>query len=797
MPISGVSGNKRCRLQEGDSKFPGQCNVPEDVVVEIMARLPVKPLIRFKCVCKRWFFIIGSDHFAAKQLAAGRSSDYDKFDCLLSNFILASNGCEFSLYSLDTFLGSYPSRRVLKFSWLHETSFAGPLDGILCFKVHLYKMGELFIVWNPATGVGSSSSSWKALDLSYFFDGSRCIDVDAMNDTLPSMVSSANGRMLSMPGRYRVLGNNGSYSDVLSVISFDSSDEIYIQTPMSPSCKFQTSYYTDMDRLIYCLNHGATCALIFCPPSAPRSKEVWVLIGCGVSGSWTKQISMNFNLYPWCRVVDDRYANNVYYKQSLVSIPQIRVEEDDSVRSDIHYSVIEPCFSTTIHHRRCYIRRMQSGIPVIKRCRLQVGISQLPEDVVIEILARLPVKSLIRFKCICKRWFSLLGSDHMAAKQLATGRSSDDDHNGKLDCLLVGPVRIDVKEFEFSLYYFDTLLGSYSSRRLIKITRLSPGPSFMERRMQLTVAAPLDGMLCLKARVFDNKETLVLWNLATGEAKQIPSLINLIDFVGLGRDPRTNQYKILVISLDCKNTSGSGRAFNSIKAYVYSLGGGSSSWRVLDLSYFFDGSRWIAMHARPTPSMPSMIASADGRMLSMLGKHKLLGSNGSSTPNSLFSFDSCDEVYIQTPLPPRKYTKGECLLLRPCPDHETTCTLIFAPPSYEVRPMEIWVLKGFGAIGSWTKQISVGFEDHALWGLSCNGKKTTINYPPIGGNTWPYVHYRQNPIDYFRMILPFVHYRQSLVSIPKISVNQDNCIKSDPSFCIVETYPSGRTLFTF
>ncbi|GAB2298492.1 hypothetical protein Dimus_032555 [Dionaea muscipula] len=398
MPISGVSGSKRCRLQEGDSKFPGQCNVPEDVVVEIMARLPVKPLIRFKCVCKRWFFIIGSDHFAAKQLVAGRSSDYDKFDCLLSNFTLAINGCEFSLYSLDTFLGSYPSRRVLKFSWLHETSFAGPLDGILCIKVHLYKMGEVFILWNPATGeatpiplltkridffglardprtdiykilgmtindgwggddfdhqksnitadvyslgVGSSSSSWKALDLSCFFDGSRCIDVDAMNDTLPSMVSSANGRMLSMPGRYRVLGNNGSYSDVLSVISFDSSDEIYIQTPMSPSCKFQTSYYTHMDRLIYCLNHGATCALIFCPPSAPRSKEVWVLIGCGVSGSWTKQISMDFNLYPWCRVVDDRYANNVYYKQSLVSIPQIRMEEDDCVRSDIHYPVVE------------------------------------------------------------------------------------------------------------------------------------------------------------------------------------------------------------------------------------------------------------------------------------------------------------------------------------------------------------------------------------------------------------------------------------------------------------------------
>ncbi|GAB2298476.1 hypothetical protein Dimus_032539 [Dionaea muscipula] len=91
----------------------------------------------------------------------------------------------------------------------------------------------------------------------------------------------------------------------------------------------------NMDCLIYCRNHGATCALILCP-RAPRPKEIWVLIGCGARGSWTKQISMDYNLHPWCRVVDDRYANNVYYKQSLVSIPQIpmkEMKEDDCIES--------------------------------------------------------------------------------------------------------------------------------------------------------------------------------------------------------------------------------------------------------------------------------------------------------------------------------------------------------------------------------------------------------------------------------------------------------------------------------
>ncbi|GAB2298490.1 hypothetical protein Dimus_032553 [Dionaea muscipula] len=159
--------------------------------------------------------------------------------------------------------------------WMMNISIMGPLDGILCVK--RYFLSEVYDGRRVLVDVGSSS--WKALDLNRFFDGSECIDID---DAMPAMVPSADGRMLSMLGRYKVLGSNGSgsYRDALSVVSFDSSDEIYIQTPMPPSCEFRAGYYTNMDRLIYCLNHGATCALIFYPP-VPRPMEIWVLIGCG------------------------------------------------------------------------------------------------------------------------------------------------------------------------------------------------------------------------------------------------------------------------------------------------------------------------------------------------------------------------------------------------------------------------------------------------------------------------------------------------------------------------------------
>jgi len=38
----------------------------------------------------------------------------------------------------------------------------------------------------------------------------------------------------------------------------------------------------------------------------------------------------------------------------------------------------------------------------------------LPHELIVQILLRLPVRSLIRFKCVCKSWFSLISHDNFA-----------------------------------------------------------------------------------------------------------------------------------------------------------------------------------------------------------------------------------------------------------------------------------------------------------------------------------------------------------------------------------------------
>ncbi|KAG5612107.1 hypothetical protein H5410_023388 [Solanum commersonii] len=47
--------------------YEGSLSFPEDLVVNILLRLPVESLLCFKCVCKHWFPLIKSPSFIREQ----------------------------------------------------------------------------------------------------------------------------------------------------------------------------------------------------------------------------------------------------------------------------------------------------------------------------------------------------------------------------------------------------------------------------------------------------------------------------------------------------------------------------------------------------------------------------------------------------------------------------------------------------------------------------------------------------------------------------------------------------------
>ena len=55
--------------------------------------------------------------------------------------------------------------------------------------------------------------------------------------------------------------------------------------------------------------------------------------------------------------------------------------------------------------------------------------SQLPDEIVDEILTRLPVKSLLRFKCICKRWLFTISNPNFHKRKLKSVLLTVSSHN--------------------------------------------------------------------------------------------------------------------------------------------------------------------------------------------------------------------------------------------------------------------------------------------------------------------------------------------------------------------------------
>ena len=60
--------------------------------------------------------------------------------------------------------------------------------------------------------------------------------------------------------------------------------------------------------------------------------------------------------------------------------------------------------------------------------------SHLPDDIVLNILSRLPVKSLLRFRCVCKTWDSSITTPNFISTHL--NNNKDHDHGHDHACLI-------------------------------------------------------------------------------------------------------------------------------------------------------------------------------------------------------------------------------------------------------------------------------------------------------------------------------------------------------------------------
>ncbi|XP_047179776.1 putative F-box protein At3g10430 [Vigna umbellata] len=186
----------------------------------------------------------------------------------------------------------------------------------------------------------------------------------------------------------------------------------------------------------------------------------------------------------------------------------------------------------------------------------------LPLDVMINILKRVPVKSLIRFKCVSKGWLKILERSPFFTKQQLEHSAA----NNAL--LLLQRIHRQPRPEPFST----CIIGPHHD--LIHESHLSHIVSPTAK-----ILASCNGLLCLR-----HNTALSILNPATRQIRQVP-IANLLAFnyVGFGFSPLADDYKIVRISMCVFAPDDQVVVLDNVRVdrvEVYSLASGS--WREID-----------------------------------------------------------------------------------------------------------------------------------------------------------------------------------------------------------------------
>ncbi|KAM7506752.1 hypothetical protein LguiA_017205 [Lonicera macranthoides] len=244
------------------------------------------------------------------------------------------------------------------------------------------------------------------------------------------------------------------------------------------------------------------------------------------------------------------------------------------------------------------------------------------EELVTEILSRLSIKSLLRFKCVTKFWYSLIEHPYFIKNHYQRNK------NNNFGRLLVHNYDTNHKEFAFAVCSDETLAD--------------PVYEYLDLRLNLSpfIYGPCNGIFCL----YNNVDSMALWNPATREFRPLPQVPRLdlpsspgkifqkILRNGFGFDSTTNDYKVVSIITFYENFCGydSPKTF-PIYAAVYTLS--TDSWKV---------------------SEESVPANTVGNVFSIFytysrGVYYWLA-NDTNDQSILLSFEMGDEVFRNIPL---------------------------------------------------------------------------------------------------------------------------------------------------
>lgn len=371
----------------------------------------------------------------------------------------------------------------------------------------------------------------------------------------------------------------------------------------------------------------------------------------------------------------------------------------------------------------------------------------MPIEVMVEILSWLPVKSLIRFRCVSKTWFTLITTHDFISKHLNRALSNPQhpphllfrhfDENMKKETFTLHSSHDPLPRNHFSKHLSDTDRNlDRPSRRILKkkmkqrgffafpldfIELHCPHKCFMNESELFFIVGSSNGLVCIvdDAPGKDYDIVPILWNPSIRKAIVLPSsgvkfpLSYLpMECLGFGYEPITDDYKLvrIVYLQDCP-------CHGSLETHppliqTYSLRTGV--WSTIPYS----GSRFNIVE-----QSLSVFVNGSVHWLAEIRDDED-DDDDDSICSVIFSFDIGNEVFHEMAVP-KCFERGldlnmsvavigGLLALVPCNSKVWT-----SDPCYSV-----WVMKEYGVAESWTKlfDIDVGVRLGRVLGFKKNGE---------------------------------------------------------------------------
>ncbi|MED6155642.1 hypothetical protein PIB30_006815 [Stylosanthes scabra] len=332
----------------------------------------------------------------------------------------------------------------------------------------------------------------------------------------------------------------------------------------------------------------------------------------------------------------------------------------------------------------------------------------IPDDLAFNILSKLPLKSLKRFRCVCKSWAGLFENPHFMSMYRSNLMSKHECDN-RDSCLL----------FNHSMprTFYKNSIFLLSGERFDDecMMKLELPPLLEENDRNISImGSSINGTLCLNTEC-----GVILWNPATAEFKAVPhgtiefpaDYESFVSVEAFGYDTATNDYKIIRRAVAVGQVAANVEPPKPIWQ-IYSLK--SNSWRTLGEEVRIPCGNWgHCFHVYLNGICHWWGVLSDNDHEEVLVSYNLSNDEVVTTPLDLLECKGCHTFGFK---------------------HLTLLngSIAMITGSWSDQLFHIWVLGEVGVKESWTKLFTFGPLDDVMFRPIGVGKKGDIYFTREG-----------------------------------------------------------------